>query len=471
MANTEQAGREIRVGIYSRISDDRAKDEIKVEDQEARSRALCALEGWSVTQTYTDNSISAMDETKVRPAYEAMLLDVQAGRLDAVVCWNTDRLQRTTKDLIRLIDVGKPVGLNIRCVQGMSYNLSSSDGVLAAKLLTAVAEAEQNHKSERQKAANLSRAERGIPFKGPRRFGFNPDGTIKESEATYVRVIFDRFTAGGSISVLARWITKEGILSTRPGKDGWSRTAIRKMLQDERYIGTLRFKGEIVAKDLPAIVQRPIFDAAQILLERPTERASTSGGKRKYLGTGVYQCGVCDRPMITHHNGMKTMAYCCKTPGHMSRTGYLIDAVVIPLIVERLRSDEVREQFAHDQDSQAAIALRLQAVELQNKLDRYLADYAAGELSALERNVIRKPVEAELLTVNRQLADLGRSSALAEILGASDPGRYWLEHPDIWIRAKVLAELCTVTLQPVARGALFASDSLTIVWRGETATP
>jgi site-specific DNA recombinase len=52
--------------------------------------AICAARGWQVVGVYSDNSISAADARKVRPGYNAMHRDYEAGLFDAVVVDDLD---------------------------------------------------------------------------------------------------------------------------------------------------------------------------------------------------------------------------------------------------------------------------------------------------------------------------------------------------------------------------------------------
>lgn len=52
-----------------------------------------------VVKQYTDQSISAYDMSKVRPAYDEMVRDYKAGLFTAIVCWDLDRLTRQPRQL------------------------------------------------------------------------------------------------------------------------------------------------------------------------------------------------------------------------------------------------------------------------------------------------------------------------------------------------------------------------------------
>src|SRR4051812_16739661 len=90
-----------KAGVYVRISyDAREVDENDPDGAKVltrlgvkRQRKDCTTEakrrGWRVVEVYEDNDASAFSG-KARVAYERMLDDIAAGRIDAVICWHPD---------------------------------------------------------------------------------------------------------------------------------------------------------------------------------------------------------------------------------------------------------------------------------------------------------------------------------------------------------------------------------------------
>ncbi len=78
----------LRVGAYERISDDKEEEARGVARQAADNEALADLRGWRIAEHYQDNDVSAFKENVVRPAFERLLADLEAGVLDGVVVYN-----------------------------------------------------------------------------------------------------------------------------------------------------------------------------------------------------------------------------------------------------------------------------------------------------------------------------------------------------------------------------------------------
>ena len=70
-------------GIYLRISDDKAGDELGVTRQRQDCEKLCADRGWLPLE-YQDNDWSAKS-ANTRPKFKKLLADINAGEISRVV--------------------------------------------------------------------------------------------------------------------------------------------------------------------------------------------------------------------------------------------------------------------------------------------------------------------------------------------------------------------------------------------------
>ena len=134
--------------IYTRISHDPKKTDdgdepgdgegMGVARQEQDCRTLAERNEWSVSQVYSDNDISAYNGA-VRPRFEAMLDAIKRGQHNVLVCWHTDRLYRSVKDMERVIEVCETAGVPIRSVNGGDLDLCQATGKAVARILGSVA--------------------------------------------------------------------------------------------------------------------------------------------------------------------------------------------------------------------------------------------------------------------------------------------------------------------------------------------
>src|SRR6478609_4559422 len=177
----------MRAAVYTRISEDHTGQGLGVTRQLEDCTALADRLGWDVVARFDDNDISAYNG-KHRPGFEALLDAMKRGEVDALICWHTDRLYRSMKDLERLIEIADVAGVQIRTVNGGDLDLSNSSGRMLARILGSVSRQESEHHAERRKAANLQRAAAGEwCATGNRPYGYTKTGEPLEPEASLLR--------------------------------------------------------------------------------------------------------------------------------------------------------------------------------------------------------------------------------------------------------------------------------------------
>lgn len=133
-----------------------------------------------------------------------MLDAVKRGQYDVPVCWHPDRLYRSMKDLEHVIEVCDAAGVPIRTVNGGDLDLSNATGKMLARILGSVNRQESEHKAERQRRANIQRAEAGSWWSSHRVFGYTLDGRIEPWEAKALRRAAADILAGRSLSSIMR---------------------------------------------------------------------------------------------------------------------------------------------------------------------------------------------------------------------------------------------------------------------------
>lgn len=465
--------------IYVRLSADRNGTGEAVDRQEEAARQLAAAKGWPVQHLYNDNDRSAT--RGIRPDFERLLADIEAGRVDAVIVWHLDRLVRTWKDMLRLLEVGQPVKLNIACVQGVSLDLSDPTGIAVAQIITAIAGMEVAHKGERQAAANAQRAELGRPG-ALRAFGYNTDGSVREEEAALLKEMFTRFANGAPIRDLTKMLDESGIRGVTANKrtpdKGWSRTGVRSMLLNRRYIGELFYRGEYAGRgDWQPLIDPDLFAACGARLADPTRTTTTSPAK-KWLGSGLFLCGACRdegqrvtvemyATTITNAKGerVRYRYYKCANSYHMVIQGPKTDEEVKLHVVDWLKSPKVRKAVSQDRNILQITKLRDEATALRAKEVQYALEREREEITARQNKVLMARLNERLEHIERELGELGKRSALAAVAGAADPGEAWLEL-DIWQQGDVLDAICEVyLLPPLGKRNVFDPARVDFAWR------
>lgn len=212
---------EVRCAIYERISRDRAGDQLGITRQRQDCERLATSRGWVVVGHYVDNDVSAYDGRE-RPAWDRLVEDLGASRVDAIIAWHPDRTYRRMRDLEDLVDLVESRRVAMATVQAGDVDLSTTQGRLVARLAGAVAAHESEHKSERIIRKHLELAERGRWKGGRRNYGYRPVGggqlEVVPEEAKVIREAAERALAGEAIHGICMDFTARGIPTLRGGR-------------------------------------------------------------------------------------------------------------------------------------------------------------------------------------------------------------------------------------------------------------
>lgn len=134
-----------RAGLYMRVSTADQHAETQLHDL----HQLAAQRGFEIVREYTDTGYSGA-RTR-RPALDEMMADARHGRLDVIVVWAGDRLARSTKHFLELLDEFNR--LNIEFVSFREQlDTAGPLGKAILVIIGVVAELERNLLIERVKA-------------------------------------------------------------------------------------------------------------------------------------------------------------------------------------------------------------------------------------------------------------------------------------------------------------------------------
>lgn len=429
--------------IYLRISLDRNLDGLAIERQREDCLRIARDRGWEVVEQYVDQSRSAFDKRVKRPGYDRLVADYAAGRFEALICYDLDRLTRQPRQLEDWIDAAEDRGLRLVTANGEA-DLSTDAGRLFARLKAAVARSEGERKGARQSRANQQRAERGAVPKGVRLTGYRTDGSVDEREADAVRRIFADFAEGESLRGLARQLDDTGIRPRRAA--AWSPSSVQGLLRNPRYVGDRVYLGETTAGSWVPLVDRDLWTVVQGILDDP-RRKTAHGTERKHLGSSLYLCGVCEQPVSAW--GGSPRRYRCKD-AHVNRSMGPVDAYVVAVVEEVLAGFDPAE-FRGDASAEEVRTLSGDARRLRARLRTIDADYDAGEIPAQRWRTATAKATAELQEVENRLARLSASSGPTSVLAAEDRVAQF-RSVSLMLRRAVVAALVEVRLYPGTRG-------------------
>jgi DNA invertase Pin-like site-specific DNA recombinase len=411
---------------------------------------------------YVDNSVSATNGK--RPEWARMLADAERGQFHVILAWALDRITRSMKDTEALVALCERTGVRVATVQG-DIDLTTDQGRLVGRILSAVARGEIERKGDRQRLALKQRAELGLPPIGPRALGYTADGMeLDPHAADYVRRGFETILTGGSLRSVVRLWNGAGLRSAR-GRPYRTDTA-RDALLNPRYAGLRAVKGEVIGKGVwPAIVSEDTFYAVRGILSDPSRR-TTPTTARRYLLSNLARCGLCGGPVNAGGNnrhGGRVYKCAQRTPNHLQRLADPIDDFVTEVTLKRLSQPDLADLVATERPDVSGLSF--EAATLRTRRDQLAEDYAEGTLTRSQLLAGTRRIEARLTQIDTALADAAQVTVLAAFIDRGDVRAVW-DRLDIDQRRAVIDTLMTVTLHSPGQGARrFRPESVEITWR------
>lgn len=468
--------------IYARISRDRTDEGLGVERQEQDCRELANRLGWNVVAVFVDNDISAYSGAP-RPQYQAMIEAVKHGEVRGVLAYHPDRLHRRTAELEDFVNVAEAHQLDVQTVAQGHVDLSTPSGRMVARIVGATAQHEVDRTKERTRRAKAQMAQSGKYRGGPRPYGFEKNGlTIREDEAQVIRQATKSIIAGRSLAAVARELNSEGLRTSRGSQ--WTYARLKDVLIRPRNAGLIAhgIPGRTASKnprtelrdfeivgqaEWPAIVPEEDWRTLISILTDPTRRQQ-DGNETRWLGSGIYECGLCGGSMRpapyggTPKSGGRSRRYLyrCVESAHLTVSAERTDNFIKEVVAELVRDPRIMEamhptddKMSYDRERRATLSARLEAFE---------RDYARGLITGAQLSKATADVTTELNEVDSRLAKSLSTSRASSILNSKDPGDAFLTSP-LDVQRAVLGTVLRVQIQRATkRGAAWSPDRLRI---------
>ena len=441
--------------LYERLSrDDELQGESNsISNQKQMLEDFARRNGLPNPTHFTDDGISGTRFD--RPGFLAMMEEVEAGRVEAIVIKDMSRLGRDYLKVGQVMEVLRQRGVRLIAINDGVDSLKGDDDFTPFRNIMNEFYARDTSRKIRSvfKAKGMS----GKHLTGTVIYGYLWDEKrehwlVDEEAAEVVRRIFSLTLEGyGPYQIacklsadrieipvvhLARF--NEGVNRSKPVKDpyGWGSSTIVNILKKREYLGhTINFKTRKHFKDKKshyvsedewtifentheAIIDQQTFDLVQKI--RSNVRRYPNGWGEAAPLTGLLYCADCGDKMYVHrtNNGKRISQYTCsnytKVPcGTLCLTQHRInESAVLTLVSDTLRaiaeySRNDRTEFIHTvQETQVA----QQSADISKKR-RHLAtaQKRAGELEKLickiyEDNALGKLPDTRYKALDAQYA-------------------------------------------------------------------
>ena len=441
--------------LYERLSrDDELQGESNsISNQKQMLEDFARRNGLPNPTHFTDDGISGTRFD--RPGFLAMMEEVEAGRVEAIVIKDMSRLGRDYLKVGQVMEVLRQRGVRLIAINDGVDSLKGDDDFTPFRNI--MNEFYARDTSRKIRSVFKSKGMSGKHLTGTVIYGYLWDEKrehwlVDEEAAEVVRRIFSLTLEGyGPYQIacklsadrieipvvhLARF--NEGVNRSKPVKDpyGWGSSTIVNILKKREYLGhTINFKTRKHFKDKKshyvsedewtifentheAIIDQQTFDLAQKI--RSNVRRYPNGWGEAAPLTGLLYCADCGGKMYVHrtNNGKRISQYTCsnytKVPcGTLCPTQHRInESAVLTLVSDTLRaiaeySRNDRTEFIHTvQETQVA---QQSAGELEKLICKIYEDNALGKLPDARYRALDAQYAKEQDALEIEIAELDKA--------------------------------------------------------------
>lgn len=309
-----------KVALYVRVSTTSQLEEgYSIDEQKAKLESYCDIKDWNIYEIYTDGGFSGSNTE--RPALEQLIRDAERKKFDTVLVYKLDRLSRSQKDTLFLIeDVFIKNGIEFLSLQE-NFDTSTPFGKAMIGLLSVFAQLEREQIKERMQLGKLGRAKAGKSMMWARTsYGYDYQKetgslTINPAQSLVVKYIFERYLAGRSITKL-----RDDLNEKYPKEISWNYRAVRGILSNPVYCGYNQYKGQLFPGEHEPIISEDVYKRTQeelkIRQRTAAEKTNPRPFQAKYMLSGLAQCGYCGAPLkllmgMVRKDGTRFIRYEC----------------------------------------------------------------------------------------------------------------------------------------------------------------
>ena len=215
------------------MKQEQAENGNSLEFQKEKLEAYCKLHEYKIVGEYVDAGVSGAKFN--RPALDRLKDDVE--KIDIVLIYKLDRLSRSIKDTMLLIeDFFKPNKIDLISLSE-NFDTTQAIGMATVGMLSTFAQLERDTIKQRMMAGKVQSVKNGNYINNAP-FGYvKKDGKLVKDEKTKecVEYIFERLLDGDSTTRIANLLEENGFASLRKGL--WHFMSINRIARNDVYAG------------------------------------------------------------------------------------------------------------------------------------------------------------------------------------------------------------------------------------------
>ena len=204
---------------YARVSTQmQVEDGISLDAQETQLKAAAESQGLIFTLLREEGRSGK--SIQGRPVLREALLDLDAGRADALIVTRLDRLSRSTRDFLSIVDRSHKYGWRLILLD-LGMDTATSTGRFVLTIMSAMAEMERGMIAARQRDVHADRRSRGKVW------GVDTGPLPLVTDMIEERIDLERL-AGVSYKGIANGLNRDAIPTALKGKQ-WYASTVRNI--------------------------------------------------------------------------------------------------------------------------------------------------------------------------------------------------------------------------------------------------
>lgn len=228
-----------RVAIYARVSSN-TKDQLRslANQVSALTQKVSLVEDWRLVDIYID--VASAEAKSKREEYNRLIYGSRNKKITIVLTKSVSRFGRDTIEALETVRLLKELKVRI-IFEKENINTMDAKGEVLLTIMASLSQQESQSLSQNVKLGLQYRYQQGKVQVNHKRFmGYTKDEDgnliIVPEEAEIIKRIYREYLEGQSLAGIGRGLEKDGIL-TAAGKPRWRPESIKKILQNEKYIG------------------------------------------------------------------------------------------------------------------------------------------------------------------------------------------------------------------------------------------
>lgn len=411
----------MQTAIYCRVStEEQATEGFSIHAQKDKLTKYANINDWDIVDYYVDDGISGKNLTE-RPEVLRLIEDVKKGKIKNVLIYKLDRLTRSVKDLIYLIELFDKNNCTFNS-QTEKIDTSNAVGRMFVKIIGIFAEFERENLAERVTLGYEQKTREGNYTNCNGVFGYDyivGKGKLKinKNEAEYVRKIYNWYLEGESMLKIAKKLKDLNVPTKRGGH--WNQSTIYSILTNPLYIGNVRYgvgrkNGfEVSGKNIIPIINEELFKNVNNLMKKRKKFRM-----RKYSSDDTYyfrvlKCSLCGSKYYARQqlqSGKKYITYHCK--GHNNNScnapGFSHIKIENAFInyLDNIKDLEFDKNILKKEKcdiNNSTSKLKEQINKLNNKKKETIKLFATDEIDYNVFNEIKNVIDEKIEVLNNEL--------------------------------------------------------------------